>query len=174
MDWLLRLSSIDQRLFLTLSSHSQRLALEKPARLISRTGDGYLQVILPIVLSLVLPAEQRINFLTVVITAFAIERGAYKVLKNSLKRRRPPQFFPSFQSVVEASDEFSFPSGHTCAAFLLWTLCSAVFPILAMPLLLWAILVGCSRVVLGVHFPADILAGAVLGYSIGQLSLSLL
>ena len=171
MDWLLTLSSIDQRLFLTLSSYSQRLALQNPAQLISRTGDGYLQVILPIVLSQVLPSEQRMNFLTVVAIAFAIERGAYKVLKNSLKRRRPPQFFPSFESVVEASDEFSFPSGHTCAAFLLWTICSAFFPILTIPLLLWAVLVGCSRVVLGVHFPADIVAGAVLGYSIGHLFL---
>ena len=102
MDWLLTLSSIDQRLFLTLSSYSQRLALQNPAQLISRTGDGYLQVILPIVLSQVLPSEQRMNFLTVVAIAFAIERGAYKVLKNSLRRRRPPQFFPSFECAPSA------------------------------------------------------------------------
>ncbi len=174
MDWLLRLSSFDQKLFLALSQQSEKFALQRPARYVSRSGDGYFQVILPLLLFATLPADIALRFLAVVAAAFIVERACYKLLKSSLKRRRPPQFFPSFQSVVEASDEFSFPSGHTCAAFLLWTLCSAMMPALAIPLLIWAVLVGCSRVILGVHFPADIAAGAALGFGIGQLFVPLL
>ena len=174
MQWLIRVSTVDQRMFLALSALSERLSLHYPARYISRTGDGYLQLVLPLTLCLFLEKSRAADFFVVACAAFAIERTLYKILKNSLKRRRPPQFFPSFQSVVEASDEFSFPSGHTCAAFLLMVLCSAVFPILTIPLTLWAIAVGCSRVILGVHFPADILAGMALGYGIGQLAITFL
>ncbi len=170
----MRISLIDQQMFLAFSALSERLSLHHPARYISKTGDGYLQVILPLLLCLFMEDGAAIHFLSVVVVAFAIERTLYKILKNSLKRRRPPQFFPSFQSVVEASDEFSFPSGHTCAAFLLMALCSTAIPVLTVPLAIWAVAVGCSRVILGVHFPADILAGMAIGYSIGTIAVSFL
>jgi len=161
-------------MFLALSAFSERFSLHTPARYISKTGDGHAQIIIPLALSLLMTPTVAKQFLSVVIAAFFIERLLYTLLKKNLKRRRPPQFFPSFQSVIEASDEFSFPSGHTCAAFLLLELCSSVFPVLLAPMLVWAILVGCSRVALGVHFPADIIAGATLGFLIGKTAIAFL
>jgi len=136
------------------------------AKQISRSGDGLLQIVLPAGL-VALNADDSLLFIKMVVAGFLIERPLYWLLKNSLKRRRPPEAIPSFQSVITASDKFSFPSSHTAAAFLLATLALLVYGSSAWILLPWAICVGASRVVLGVHFPGDILAGATLGTAIG-------
>lgn len=174
MQWLARISAFDQRLFLGMSAYRARNSIVQPALVISRSGDGYFQVLMPLLIALTLNVDAALSFILITVAAFAAERLVYLILKNSLKRRRPPAFFPAFNSIIVASDEFSFPSGHTCAAFLLWVLCSAVAPWLTIPMLLWAIAVGSSRVILGVHFPADILAGAAIGYTIGQIFLNFL
>jgi undecaprenyl-diphosphatase len=64
---------------------------------------------------------------------------------------------------VSPSDQFSFPSGHTAAAFVIATLISHFFPALLVPVYFWAFLMGVSRIYLGVHYPTDILAGLVIG-----------
>jgi undecaprenyl-diphosphatase len=61
------------------------------------------------------------------------------------------------------SDRFSLPSGHTAAAWVIAILVALHYPILAIPVFIWATLVGISRVYLGVHYPTDILAGFILG-----------
>jgi undecaprenyl-diphosphatase len=130
-------------------------------RFISYSGDGYLQLLLPLTLLLFL-SEKGESFFWLVAGAFAIERPLYLILKNSLKRRRPPDIVPYFTSVVSPSDRFSFPSGHTMGAFLLADLSYLYFGPIALPLYIWASAVGASRVLLGVHFPSDILAGAAI------------
>jgi len=112
------------------------------------------------------PVQGRTFFMLAAL-AFAIERIAYYVLKKNLKRRRPPAAIPGFKSLITPSDEFSFPSGHTSGAFLFTTLCVLWFGTVALPLYIWASLVGFSRVLLGVHFPGDILAGATIGTGVG-------
>lgn len=133
-------------------------------RSVSRTGDGYMQVALPLMLLFI--GESGTAFFEVALYAFGIERSTYLVLKNTLRRQRPPQVIPDFKSIVEASDRFSFPSGHTMAAFLLAGITTLHFGQAALPLYIWASAVGLSRVILGVHFPTDILAGAAIGTAI--------
>lgn len=94
---------------------------------------------------------------------FLLERIVYFICKNIFKRNRPPEAIPGYTSVIKASDQFSFPSGHTSAAFLVAVAVSWAFPLMAWVLVPWAISVGVARVILGVHFPTDTLAGAVLG-----------
>ncbi|WP_274053299.1 phosphatase PAP2 family protein [Thalassomonas haliotis] len=129
---------------------------------VSRSGDGYLQLSLPLVYGLIYP-EDSWQFMSLILIAFSIERPLYLILKNTLKRRRPPQVVAHFTSVIAPADQFSFPSGHTMAAFLLAGIALGYLGMVALPLYLWAFAVGCSRVILGVHFPSDILAGACLG-----------
>jgi len=147
------------------SSHRDRFRSGYSARCLSRSGDGYLQVALPCCAWLYGGDDARV-LAALFVWAFAVERTLYFVLKNSLKRRRPPQCVPDYKSLVLPSDKFSFPSGHTSAAFLFAALIYAVAPTVGMCLFAWACGVGLSRVVLGVHFPSDIVAGAALGLAV--------
>ncbi|WP_372809581.1 phosphatase PAP2 family protein [Litorivivens sp.] len=173
MQILTTLTQYDTRMFLWCVNSRHQAMLAKTARMISRTGDGYLQIAMPVALALV-AAEPGRNLLLATLLAFLVELPIYWVLKNSFQRRRPPDAIPTFSSVITASDKFSFPSGHTAAATLLATLVYLYFGMAALPLMVWAALVGASRVILGVHFPTDILAGATLGASIALISYSLI
>lgn len=167
MEILERLSIFDQQLFLWLNERCRyRDFVKRAARLVSRTGDGYVQLASPALLWLFATAEAAQSFFLMLAFALVLERSIYWLLKNLLRRKRPPDAIPAFSSIIIASDEFSFPSGHTSAAFLLAIVAAAFLPIMLLPLLIWAATVGLSRVILGVHFPADVLAGAMLGSGI--------
>lgn len=166
--WLQGINRYDLRMLLWFVDRRHRQLWIAFARALSRSGDGLLQVLLP---TLLLALDRQTGTTVFLVTAlgFAIERPLYWILKNSCQRRRPPEAIPSFTSVIKASDRFSFPSGHTCGAFLLAAIVTQHYPPLAAPMYLWAGGVGLSRVVLGVHFPTDILAGALLGSAIAWL-----
>lgn len=149
-------------------------ALARVARRVSRSADGWLYLLLPLLYTLSQGGGAR-SFVTAAAVAFALERTLYALLKNTCRRRRPPDFIPHFRSFVTPGDTFSFPSGHTSAAFLFAGLCAEEFGLWAAALLYpWAALVGVSRVLLGVHFPSDIVAGALLGSSLLLASRELL
>jgi len=165
MEMLNRIHHFDRRLFTRIFRQGERRAVIPLARALSRSGDVYLYLMVPLLLWL-LDVPSLGNFLTLLLVAFAIERTLYRSLKNTLKRPRPPNAIPGFNSLIVASDKFSFPSGHSSGAFLLATALVVVYggPVLA--IYLWAAGVALSRVLLGVHFPGDILAGALMGSSI--------
>ncbi len=144
-------------------------ALTRASRYLSKTGDGQLYVLIAGYLYWLEGPEGLC--LKAILLAFLIERPIYFALKNSLKRNRPEAALENFHSIVTPSDQFSFPSGHTSAAFMMATLLGYYFPQLIILLYCWAILVGFSRVVLGVHFPTDILVGIILGISTALFSL---
>lgn len=147
--------------------------LAKTSRYVSKTGDGQLYVLVAGLLCWFDGLGSY--FLQAILLGFCIERPVYFVLKNGLKRNRPQAALENFRSVITPSDKFSFPSGHTSAAFMMATIISFFIPALIIPLYFWAAVVGFSRVVLGVHFPTDTLVGMVLGissalFSLGQIA----
>ena len=139
---------------------------------ISHSGNGYYYPALPLVLFFFDP-ETALKFLLAALAAFALELPLYKLLKNCVKRDRPCEALTTVQRRIVPSDRFSFPSGHTAAAVVMATLVSFFFPILALPAFAWALLVGFSRVFLGVHYPTDILAGIVIGLLCGWCGLTI-
>jgi undecaprenyl-diphosphatase len=140
--------------------HSPQIAAV--SRWVSHSGDGIYYFVIGIILALVEPVFGTTFFLTGLL-AFSIELPFYVVLKNSIKRRRPDDVITEFVAFLIPSDKFSFPSGHTAAAFVMATLVSFYYPSFGFLACTLASVIGFSRVLLGVHFPSDILAGALLG-----------
>ena len=88
-------------------------------------------------------------------------------------RPRPFQKHAAIARGARALDEFSFPSGHTLHAVAFTILAVAAFPALGWILVRFAVLVALSRVVLGLHYPSDVLAGAAVGATLAGLALVL-
>lgn len=98
-----------------------------------------------------------------------ISAGLVLVIKFIIRRRRPKG---EWGSIYRNTDPHSFPSGHATRAFLLAALAARLGPPwLAGVLSFWAPLVSLARVVMGVHYLSDILAGGLLGILIGLTSL---
>ncbi len=98
------------------------------------------------------------------IAAITINSGITEAMKYSINRKRP---FTTYMDIVKKSPAGSpsFPSGHTSSAFAAATSLSLTYPkwYVIVPSLCWAATVGYSRMDLGVHYPSDVLAGAVIG-----------
>ncbi len=177
MKLLYSIHKYDVSMFIWLLNVKINAPLTKVARYISKTADGPLYVLLAALLWKYQGVDSP--FLHAILLAFLIERPAYFILKNSFRRNRPAAALENFVSVIVPSDKFSFPSGHTSAAFMMATLISYFTQPVAdlsfmIALSIWATLVGFSRIILGVHFPTDTLMGAILGISTALFSIEAL
>ncbi len=93
-------------------------------------------------------------------------------LKFSIRRRRPEG---EWGSIYRNTDPHSFPSGHATRVFFLATMAWGIAPFwFALLLTIWAPLVALSRVMTGVHYLSDIVAGMVLGIALGSVAILLL
>ena len=160
----------DTRWLLRLIHWPKRVKFLHLIRLISRTGDGHSYPVIAIA-PFALGFDPTFRLFKIFLAGFCIERSAYFVMKNSLRRKRPTEHL-SLESAVTPGDRFSFPSGHTSAAFLVSTILalgSFDYSAFALSPLAWACAIGCSRILLGVHYPIDTIAGCLLGSSVAVL-----
>lgn len=97
----------------------------------------------------------------------------YKWLKARTLRPRPYQVLQSIAVGAAPLDQFSFPSGHTLHAVAFSLMTVAYFPDLGWLVWPFTLAVALSRPVLGLHYPSDVMAGAVIGAAVAQVSLSL-
>lgn len=106
--------------------------------------------------------------------ASAVNLGLCHILKSSIDRTRP---YDQYTDILKKSDggSGSFPSGHTSSAFATATSLSLNVPkwYVIVPAYTWAASVGYSRMYLGVHYPSDVLAGALLGSASAWLTYKL-
>ncbi len=145
--------------------------IRKSFRLISRLGDGIFWYGLMIAL---LVGYQSTALFAVLhmITVGLICTVIYKWLKRKTHRPRPFNTHQNISCAAAPLDQFSFPSGHTLHAVAFSIVALAYFPVLAWLLIPFTGLVAISRLVLGLHYPSDVLVGVLIGGSIAALSFS--
>lgn len=157
------LHHLDQQLFCYLFRRFATHQVARTSYWVSKTADGPCYALIALALYL-LDNQQFQALLMLWLTAYLIELPSYLLLKNLIRRQRPSdRLADTLQAYIQPSDKFSLPSGHTAGAFVFVTALLQVAPWYGLLLLPWALAVGASRVMLGVHYPLDILAGALLG-----------
>ncbi len=98
----------------------------------------------------------------------------YRFLKTRLARERPFITYPDIDCTNQPLDRYSFPSGHTLHAVMFTAITVAWYPTLALVLVPLTALIALSRLVLGLHYPTDVIMGALIGFGLAQYMLHLL
>ena len=112
-------------------------------------------------------------FLLLLVAADLAADGLSLALRQWFGRARPPAVYPDPQPLVPTPHSGSFPSGHAASAFACATVIAWASPRLAVPAFVLAALVAWSRVYVGVHWPLDVLGGAILGVLVSTVLLKL-
>jgi undecaprenyl-diphosphatase len=141
-------------------------------QLASRLGDGIAWYTLVAVLPLIYGRAAVRPAIVMAITGI-LGVLIYHRLKHTLLRERPFIRHAGITLAMPPLDRYSFPSGHTLHAVAFTWQAVAIFPQLAWVLVPLASLIAVSRVVLGLHYPSDVLAGAAIGAALALLALNL-
>ena len=157
-----RLIDWDSYVLHLVNTNQKQIRVRKIFYLISRSGDAYIYCLIPLIYLIYFPEIGR-PMLIILLIAFSIDLPIYFIVKNTTCRVRPFENLEKISQLIQPPDKFSFPSGHTAAAFLFATIISSFVPAMAYIVFPWAILLGISRVFLGIHYPTDIIAGVLLG-----------
>lgn len=151
---------------------ASRHLVERTFAVISRLGDGVFWYLLMLAL-LLMNGQPALGGVVRMLAAGALGLGLYKWLKARTRRPRPCASSSAIRVTVAPLDEYSFPSGHTLHAVAFSIVACAHHPRLVWALAPFALLVAASRLVLGLHYPSDVLAGALLGGLCAGLVLAL-
>lgn len=167
-----RLAELDLAWCLRLNRASHRRGLERLFAVVSRLGDGVFWYALMLAL-LVVQGQTALPVVARMLAAGALALALYKWLKSRTTRPRPCTRHDRIRTSVAPLDEYSFPSGHTLHAVSFSIVAVYYYPVLVWLVAPFAVLVALSRMVLGLHYPSDVLAGALLGTGLALLALQL-
>ena len=170
MAMLLSLPGFDRHLCVVANRWGARRAVGTFFGAISRIGDGIFWYSLTAVLAVFGGLHGAIAALQMLVTG-GVALALYRWLKRWTRRPRPFRGCDGVIARVPPLDEFSFPSGHTLHAVNFTIVALAWFPALAPLLVPFTVLVAASRVVLGLHYPSDVLAATAIGGVLGGASL---
>jgi undecaprenyl-diphosphatase len=147
-------------------------ALRAIFQVASRLGDGVFWYAMLAALPLAFGASAIRPVIVMAVTGI-VATVLYKLIKHTFVRERPFIRHAGITLAMPPLDRYSFPSGHTLHAVCFSWQAIAHFPGLAWLLVPMTALIAASRVVLGLHYPSDVLAGAVLGAVLAHFGLAL-
>lgn len=166
-----RADAAEYRLCRRLNAGASRALVCRTFRIASRLGDG--PVWYALILCLPLCYGQAGIRPAVVMTLTGLAGLLlYTVLKRTFVRERPFITHPAIERAAIPLDRYSFPSGHTLHAVSFSWQATGHFPELGWVLVPLALLIAASRVVLGLHYPSDVLVGALIGALLAAVGLS--
>jgi undecaprenyl-diphosphatase len=137
--------------------------------MMTRLGDGWLWYSIGLIL-LVFGGAQKFLAIGAAMTAAAIGIFLFRTLKHASRRKRPCEIEPHCWSLILPPDKYSFPSGHSITSFAIAVSIGMFYPDLQAVLLVVAFLIASSRIILGMHFLSDVLAGSTIGILLGYCS----
>ena len=163
------LLNMDGNILLWIQNHLRQEWLDPVVKGFTHLGDSGLLWILLCLVLLLFPQTRRAGGAVAVALIMSLI-CTNMLLKPLVQRTRPWLMVEGLTALVAEHDMNSFPSGHTSAALAAATACWGTLPskwrgiILAL-----AVLMGLSRLYVGVHYPSDVLAGALVGMFCGSL-----
>lgn len=165
-----RIDQAELRLTRYLNRSSGYAVIRALFQAISRLGDGWFWYGLILALPFLYGSTAWGATMHMLLLG-ALNLGLYKFIKPRAVRERPYITHSVIQCVAAPLDRYSFPSGHTLHAVAFTIVMASYFPEWGSVLATFTLLVALSRVVLGLHYPTDVAAGAALGGAIAFVSL---
>jgi undecaprenyl-diphosphatase len=139
----------------------------------TRGGDGWLWYAVGLAVGLD-GGPQRFHALLAAVLAVSVGITLFLWLKRVCGRKRPCSLETHSWATLLPPDQFSFPSGHTITAFAMVVSVGTFYPAMLIGLIFCAFSVALSRILLGMHFLSDVVAGAVIGSALGYTAALLL
>jgi undecaprenyl-diphosphatase len=167
-----RIDAAEYGLCRTLNRGAAFAAPRLVFRVASRLGDGIVWYLLIVMLPILYGAAALRPAIVMALTG-VLGLTLYTLLKRVFVRERPFITHTAIDLKAAPLDRYSFPSGHTLHAVSFAWQATAHFPELGWVLVPLAALIAGSRVVLGLHYPSDVLAGAAIGAALAELGTSL-
>jgi len=170
--WLQQLNEIEAPICLALSHALRPVRVRRLFAFVSRLGDGVFWYSLIAIMPLVdgwNGARAGLHMLLTGGTVLAL----YKTLKKATRRERPCHYVADVTAAIPPLDHYSFPSGHTLHAVSFTVVALHYYPGLAWVLIPFTLLIAGSRVVLGLHYPSDVLAAAGIGFMLAYAGILL-
>lgn len=160
-----RIHQIDIYLCLFANKACQRQLIKSFFAVISRLGNGVFWYTLIALIPIIYGYDMlhvSIRMIVVGLAGLAI----YKIIKSLTERPRPYKVNSNIEVGTSPLDQYSFPSGHTLHAVSFGLTAVYYIPSLIWLVIPFSILVGLSRIILGLHYPTDVIAGIAIGSSL--------
>ena len=161
-----RIRAGDRKLMLRVNRWFPPAWVRRWMILASRAGDGWIWAALGLII-MAFGGSHRIPALIAGSVAVLAGQLTFRALKRLTGRERPCATEPHRWATLLPPDRFSFPSGHTITAFAVVFSAGCYYPSWLPGLLFCALSVAASRILLGLHFLSDVLAGVLIGSGIG-------
>jgi undecaprenyl-diphosphatase len=160
----------DERLFRQLNGYWLHPVLDRLLPFVTEAGNFVLPFVIGAIIILLAGRVRGLRFLILAVVSVVVAdaMGTY-LFKYSFSRARPCMALADVRLLVGCTSLPGFPSNHAVNASVLATLTILHLPRLWLPAAAVALLVGYSRVYVGVHYPLDVLAGSLLGIAVAMV-----
>ncbi len=164
------LYSIDLSIFYFFNHTLSNGVFDKFFSIITSVNNWYIAYVILLLISFIKGGTKgKLAVLGIILLIVVTDQTGYKILKEFFERIRPCNALSDVITPLGCTGSYSFPSNHAVNNFAAAVFFYRLFPNLKYPLFITASLVAISRVYLGLHYPSDILGGAIIGSAFGYL-----